>query len=488
MAIQCFLAQVTLIFLCVSSTLFCNSIVKIDTTHKVYNYETPWQPPSQRKSSGSGCIIDGNRILTNAHVVADQSFISVKRADDTKIYPARVLFVAHDCDLALIEVNDKKFYEGCTPLEFGEFANMGDHISVKGFPIGGNELSTTEGIVSRIEVRTYAHSGFNILLTQIDAPINPGNSGGPVLKNKKIVGIATQGLSEGQNLGYMIPLPVIQRFLTEVKAGSYKGIPDAPIMLQKLENEDMRRFLKIPPSKGGMLIYKVVGSEESASEILKPMDVITAIDGNEIAENESYAWHNNIRLHPIHIIQEKFIGDIVTVDLIRDSKSLTVQIPLTKTIYEECIAQGRKYDTHPQYLIKGGVVFQPLTQNFLEIWGPDWYYIAPKNLLNHFLFDSKTLERDQIVIITQIIPYTNNQGYQQLECDVVNKVNGTKIKNLYHLDEVFTGLQSEFVEIEMESGRKMILDRQNMEKYHQEILDSFGIPFEKSIDFRNKNK
>ncbi|MGD9208724.1 MAG: trypsin-like peptidase domain-containing protein, partial [Syntrophobacterales bacterium] len=82
-----------------------NSVVKIYTVYNTYDYDRPWQMKGQDSCSGSGTIIDGKRILTNAHVVADHTFIQVRRAGDAKRYTAEVEVVAHSCDLAILKVN-----------------------------------------------------------------------------------------------------------------------------------------------------------------------------------------------------------------------------------------------------------------------------------------------------------------------------------------------------------------------------------------------
>jgi len=134
------------------------AIVKIYTVSKVLNYQEPWNS-SMRSSTGSGAIIEGKRILTNAHVVANQTFIEVERYGQRKRYIAKVLFVSHQADLALLEVEDEAFFKGVVPLQFGELPNIEQKIVVYGYPMGGSTLSATIGVVSRIEHHRYAHSG-----------------------------------------------------------------------------------------------------------------------------------------------------------------------------------------------------------------------------------------------------------------------------------------------------------------------------------------
>lgn len=206
----------------VSANSIKESIVKIYTVSKIPNYSIPWNS-SIRRSHGSGSIILNNRILTNAHVVANETFIEVKRHGQTKRYQAEVEFISHQSDLALLRVKDESFFDNTTPLELGSLPEIQQKISVYGFPLGGNSLSVSTGIVSRLEHHTYAHSRENFLSIQIDAAVNPGNSGGPAISDGKITGVVMQQITKSQNIGYIVPCVVVNHFLEDVKDGLYDG-------------------------------------------------------------------------------------------------------------------------------------------------------------------------------------------------------------------------------------------------------------------------
>ena len=107
-----------------SSVVYANqythSIVRINTTSHAHNYKSPWSSPQQYDMVGTGFIISGNRIITNAHVVADNVYIEVRRTDDVTPYQSEVVLIDHDCDLAILKVSDKKFFKKSIPLEIGE--------------------------------------------------------------------------------------------------------------------------------------------------------------------------------------------------------------------------------------------------------------------------------------------------------------------------------------------------------------------------------
>ena len=156
------------------SKLF-DGVIRVYCTHSQPSFSMPWQRQKQEFSTSTGFIIDGNRILTNAHAVEYGSLIQVKKRQSEKKYVASVVAVGHECDLAILSVVDETFWEGLEPLKFGNIPELLEDVSVIGFPVGGDSLSITSGVVSRIEMQEYAQASAELLAIQIDAAINPGN-------------------------------------------------------------------------------------------------------------------------------------------------------------------------------------------------------------------------------------------------------------------------------------------------------------------------
>src|SRR5207302_10881580 len=108
----------------------------------------PWAPGAISGGVGAGFVIAGERIMTNAHVVSNARYLSVEKENDPKKYSAIVQFIGHDCDLAVIKVADPDFFKNTIPLSFGDIPQLESSVSVYGYPIGGERLSVTTGIVS----------------------------------------------------------------------------------------------------------------------------------------------------------------------------------------------------------------------------------------------------------------------------------------------------------------------------------------------------
>jgi S1-C subfamily serine protease len=453
------------------------AVVKVFTVFNNPDYDQPWQMTGERSSSGSGCIISGNRILTSAHVVSNQTFIQVRRFGETDKYIARVLAVGHDCDLALLAVEDKAFFKNTQSLELGQLPELGDKVTVYGFPVGGDKLSITEGVVSRIEVGRYLHSQRNLLTAQIDAAINPGNSGWPVVKDGKLVGVAFESIPGAENIGYTIPPLIISHFLHEVKDGGYTGFPMLGIMTQKLENDSYREYLGMAKEQAGVVVSQVVYGS-SAWGIVKENDVVMKVDGIKVASDGTVPFGKRERLDLSYVISARFVGDTVSLEVLRDRKPMTLQMTLKGET--DIISRG-EYDVKPKYFIYGGLVFTNLTYNYLMIWNQN---DAPPSLVNHYLYDIRTPERQEIVLLQSVLADGTNLGYHDFRSMVVVKVNGENISNMKDLISKIEKTSSGYLELETEGRVKIILDVARSRKASSEIMARYKIPYDKSEDLR----
>jgi len=463
----------------VSKRIEMASVVKIFTVSSQPDYYQPWQNQGQQQSSGSGFVISGNRILTNAHNIANQTFIMVRKQSEPKRYIAKLEFAGHDCDLAILKVDDADFFKDLPPMELGEMPELQDKVSVLGYPIGGDNISVTEGVVSRIEPITYSHSGANLLAVQIDAAINPGNSGGPVMDNGKVVGVAFQGLSKAQNIGFIIPMPVIRHFLKDIEDGAFSGFPDCPFDPMKMENPDLRRWIGMTPEQSGIMI-KDLPPMLKKKDIFRINDVVLAIDGVKVANDATVPFRKSEVIFFANMIWEKYIGDNCRFTILRDKKVINVNFKLERL---ERLVPPRTFDKLPVFFIIGGLVFVPLTTNYLDCWGGYWMK-APRELVN-LLFDGEiTAKRDEVVVLSMVLADSVNMGYQEINAAAVIKANGVKLKNLKHLIDIIENMDSGFLELELQTKEKVVLDISTIRKSTPEILSRYRIPADRSANFK----
>jgi len=460
------------------------AIVKVYTVSNSPDYYNPWSMRGPQGVSGSGCIIENNLILTNAHVVSDHTFLQVRKYGDTERYQARVIAVSHLTDLALLEVEDPAFFEGEPALLFGELPETQQEVLVYGFPMGGDMLSITKGIISRIEHQPYVHSSSSFLAGQIDAAINPGNSGGPVLVDDKIVGVVMQGISSSQNIGYMVPVPVIRHFFDDLQDGSYDGYPSLGVSLQDMENPDLREYYQMEEGMSGVLINQIIPGSP-ADEYLQAGDILLSLGDYAIGNDGTIEFRTNERTQLTYVIQQNQIGENIRMEILRKGKKISLDLNLFRSLKKDQLVPMEKYETLPSYYIYSGFVFCPLSKNLLDIWGSQWYQSAPKELI-YPLLNSNIPEKEdqQVVVLLKALAANVNQGYQNVNSWVVEKVNGEKIWNLRGLIEKVENSLDPYIVFEDKWGQQIVVDREKSENTHQEILQTYRIPFDRSEDLR----
>lgn len=454
------------------------STVRINASIQRPDYYQPWQSAAHEASSGSGIVIEGGRILTNAHVVADQTYLEVQRADEALRSPARVEFVGHDTELAVLKVEDPAFLEGTVPVPLGHLPRRGDRVSAYGFPIGGDELSVTEGIVSRIEVIDYTHNDRRRLGIQTDAALNPGSSGGPVVLNGKLVGVSFQVQENAQSIGYAIPVPLVRRFLEDVKDGRYDGVPELGIYWTPMDNPGKRRRYGLTAEQTGILIHRVTYGSMSWG-VLQDDDILMRIDGTPV-DNDGLCALGDLRVHLSHLIAVKRAGEKVSLEILREGKTLTVS-PAARP-YEDIVG-GPYYDRKPSYLIVGGLVFTPVTRNLITAWKePPTSF----KVLQEFEFPDPG--RRQAIVISQVLPHEFNFGYHDLLGVVVESVNGRVPADMGDLVRAFDHPQGGFHEIRTDPltqyGFKVFLEAGQAAGANAEIMAQMGISSDRSADLR----
>lgn len=458
-----------------------DSMVKVYSVYNSYDFYRPWQMKGQRQSVGSGCVVAGNLILTNAHVVADQTFLQVQLAGGASKHVAHLERVAHECDLALLRVEDPSFFEGTRPLNIGELPRIGDKVAVYGFPQGGSKLAITEGIVSRVENLTYVHSWAVLLCCQTDAPINPGSSGGPVMSDGMVVGVAFQA-GEGQNVGYIVPPPVISHFLNGTSQGAYHGFPCLGLDFQNMENPGIRERYSLEEAEGGVLVTKVF-PRSPAENVLRAGDVLLKIDRFPIANDGTVEFRPGERTSLEYSAQRRQIGEGVQVEFQRDGKSRQGEFTLTQPWNQSYLVPRMTYEVPPSYFIIGGVVFSPVTTNLLLEW--ESIEKAPREIAAYYFADPDS-ERRQVITVIQILPDEVNVGYDHFIYTVVDTVNGKKIGDMKELVQAFESCKDDFYSIVNEQGRSVVLDRREVGERNEHILKCYRIPADRSDDLMSE--
>ncbi|KAJ8772944.1 hypothetical protein K2173_028121 [Erythroxylum novogranatense] len=447
-----------------------DAVVKVFCVHTEPNFSLPWQRKRQYSSSSSGFVIGGKRVLTNAHSVEHFTQVKVKkRGSDTK-YLATVLAIGTECDIAMLTVNDDEFWEGVSPVEFGDLPSLQDAVTVVGYPIGGDTISVTSGVVSRIEILSYVHGSTELLGLQIDAAINSGNSGGPAFNDRgKCVGIAFQSLKheDVENIGYVIPTPVILHFIQDYeKNGAYTGFPFLGIEWQKMENPDLRIAMGMKPDQ----------------KVLKPSDIILSFDGVNIANDGTVPFRHGERIGFSYLISQKYTGDSAAIQVLRDSESLSFDIKLSthKRLIPPHV-RGRP----PSFYIIAGFVFTTVSVPYLRSeYGKDYEYEAPVKLLDKLLHSMPRSPNEQLVVVSQVLVADVNIGYEDIVNTQVLAFNGKPVNNLRSLANMVESCDDEFLKFDLEYEQIVVLQTKNAKAATVDILTTHCIPSAMSDDLK----
>ncbi|CAI5952014.1 unnamed protein product [Closterium sp. NIES-64] len=786
-----------------------DSVVKVYAVGSSPNYRLPWQNKPQREVTGSGFVIMGRRILTSAHIVADQAFVLVRKHGSPKKYlaqpptpvfipqpdpatfslpsrspvltlsipsphqvlavvlavvhecdlvhppplpltpscprtlpppspspspPHQVQAVAHECDLALLTVGEpgaggggmgggmggrgghhehehdhddhhhhdrfgedkggggaggrgggamgdfggggmgrggggglgsrmgggkgmggdmgmgmggrgeagrgvggaggnEEFWAGLNPLPLGDVPQLQESVAVVGYPQGGDNISISMGVVSRVEPTKYAHSGAHLLAIQIDAAINPGNSGGPALimthvpvaagdsttssaaadaaagaygsssssssggggretsrsggsgngrdlmnshrmdsqlqgesagkaggmqrrsgleeesdspsikglgwgdeggdgmlglggedgreewegeegeeevgvgggwaeieaeraaeeaaaratpvamrVEYRVVGVAFQNLTGAENIGYIVPTPIIHRFLHDAALHHHRfhGFSSLGVACQPLDNWQLRAHLRLPPTATGVLVNAVQPLSES-SRWIKKDDVLTAFDCVPIADDGSVLFRKRERLPFDYLVSLKGSGERAMVSVYRGGQLMHFDMTVNPL---PPLVPAQQFDSAPSYFIFAGLVFMPLSQPYLHEYGPDWLHSSPRRLCDLALRNLPEKPGQQIIILSRVLPDEVNGGYERLADLQVLKVNGMEVDNIRQLKDAVFETSGPFVRFDLEDGRIIAIDMAAARKSNAQILRRYRVPSASSWDLR----
>jgi S1-C subfamily serine protease len=461
-----------------------NSVVKVFSTLRRPDPLKPWTKAAPQSVSGSGVVIEGKRILTNAHVVGYASQVEVQAGQSGDKLSATVVAIARGMDLALLRIDDESFFDKHAPMPRASvLPDVGEAVFAYGYPIGGNSLSTTRGVISRIEFVPYSYGSAGLRI-QVDAPINPGNSGGAVVAGDKMVGLAFSGVANAQNIGYIIPNEEIELFLRDLADGRYDGKLGLHDDLQTLENPVLRQYLKLDKSVEGMVVHRPY--LQGPGYPLKEWDVITRIGDYPVDNQGMVKLGSKLRVRFQYHVQHAAKDGKVPLTIVRDGKTMQVQAPASG---QRPLLIPELDGSYPSYFVFGPIVFSRATAEYLS------FISSNAQGLNAFSFNASPLvtrrgdmpdaQREELVVIAApFFPHKLVAGYSNRFGSVVESINGVPVRSLRHLVQILRDLKDELVVLRFDQryGETMVLPRKAMLDATDDILSDNGIRSQGSND------
>lgn len=404
------------------------SIVRIEVSRKVYDYYQPWNRRTER-SLKTGLVVGDKQILTTCQDMSDYTLVRAQKDGRGIWNNARVVWVDYYANLALLTVEDAAFWNGLTPASLvGNLPTDGTTLQILRWREGKLENRTAE--FTQYAVRQSEFSAINHVQMEMDSEIQGVGWGEPVVLNSHVVGILSQQRGRACKA---IPAPFIRAILDARRAGTYRGLGYFHFYWQPAENTDSLEYLRLTGAPRGVLIINVPERLDGLTNVVKPRDILLQVDGFDVDIQGNYLDPDFGRLLLENLATRgKWAGDDVKLKLWRDGQPLEVTYRLPKYEYAHSVVPFGVYDHPPEYLIVGGLVFQPLSYPYLQRWGSDWDRRAPFRL-TYYTPDEATKEQPSIVVLSQVLPDPYNIGYQDQRYLVLQKVNGRPVNNLTEL-------------------------------------------------------
>jgi serine protease Do len=277
--------------------------------------------PSQ--GVGSGFVYDANGwILTNRHVVADASKLTVELKDGRK-FDGTVYGIDTLTDLAVVKVDQTGL--PVAPLGKSDGLKIGQLVVAIGSPLGTYSFSVTSGIVSAKGRKIQVDNGTRINnLIQTDAAINPGNSGGPLADaSGAVVGINTAVASDSSGIGFAIPIDIAKPIMAQAVKGEALSRPWIGVRYVMIDLQ-VKKDLNLPVDSGALVTNSggtapaVVDDSPAAKAGLQEGDIIVAINGVAVDQER-----------PVDaLLTQVAPGDTVVLDVLRDGAPLKLSVTL----------------------------------------------------------------------------------------------------------------------------------------------------------------
>ncbi len=457
-----------------TTALWEKSIVRVEVSRKAYDYYQPWSRRNDQALK-TGLVVGANEILTTSQDLSDRTLVRVQKGGRGPWAIAKVAWVDYYANLAVLTIDDAEFRADLRPARLAEKpASEGTPLQIIRWREGKLEIRQAE--FTQFAVRKSQFSDLSHVQMEVGSEIQAAGFAEPIVAGNTVMGlVATQ---QGRTCR-VIPVSFLTMILDARRSDNQRGLGFFHFYWQPSENPATHEHLKLPGAPRGVLVIDVPERLDGGAPVFQPRDIILQIDGFDIDTEGDYLDpdYGPLLLENLST-RGHWAGDEVKIKIWRDGKSMDVTYRLPKYDYAHSLVPLGVYDQPPDYLIVGGLVFQPLTVPYLQRWGNDWQRNAPFRF-NYYRNDEATQEKPALVILSQVLPDRFNIGYQEYRGYVVAKVNNRTIHTLSDLSEALKHPLGEFHVIDFspnESLQRIVLAAGEAERTATtRILERFGI-------------
>ncbi len=430
------------------------SVVRINSTQQSWNAGQPWEknPPGRRRALAA--IVGPQQVLTTAELVADATYIELESPNGEHFAQAKVIAVDYEANLALLgpasETEGAAMFEGTLPLDITTPPTIGQTLDILQVEENGQPLRTA-GTLQSVDVASNFLPGHGFLTYLVKASMQSAASSYslPVLDGDKLAGVLSSYNVKDQ-ICDVSATDIVARFVNDSAAGRYSGSPSLGVSTARTEDASLRQWLHLGDDQGGLYVRSVRphGAAEAAG--VQKGDVLLAVDGSAIDRRGYYQHPRYGSLLWGHLVRgERSPGDTVSLSLLRDGKPMEVQATLRREEESEKLVPGYTFGQAPNFLVKGGLVFQELTVPLLEAFGENWESRAPLEFLDALANPEKYEDKvHRIIFLSGSIPTPATVGYESLRNLIVHTINGKEVKDMKSLIAAFEDQPTELHAIE----------------------------------------
>ena len=408
------------------------SVVTVEISKKQYDYYQPWTRRTSRLTK-QGLVISDHQILTTADQLNDRTLVRLQRGGRGRWWVGEVSWIDYPANLALVTTSETNFWRDLRPAELNGTMPPDGTLQILRWREGNLEARRAE--FTQFAVREGQLSSVNHVVLEADSDIEGAGWSEPIIANSHVVGLLTS--HDGRNCT-ALTASFIRSVLDAQKKGQYTGLGFFHFFWEPSQNPACLDRLKLTGDPRGAIVIQVPKRQDGIPEVLKPDDIILRIDGFDIDIEGDYddPEYGHLMLENLST-RHKWAGEDVQMDIWREGKPMQVTYRLPKYEFTLTLVPFATYDQEPEYLIDGGLVFEPLTDSYLQSWGNDWKRRAPFRLV-YYRDDPATKDKPGLVILSQILPDPYNIGYQENRWLVVDKVNGQPVHRLEDLKKALT--------------------------------------------------
>jgi S1-C subfamily serine protease len=454
-------------------------VVRVNVASQSYNFAQPWRKNAPALRQGLGVVLLDGRILVTAELVANHSYIELEKPETALKAAAQVEAVDYEANLALLAAPAAEFLQSIPGAKLDETAAVGDRVEILQLEPNGRAVRTAATITT-IEVAPYPVDDSAFLVFKLSLPLQSRENSFtvPAFKDGKLVGLLMRYDSRTQTAD-VIPVPVIEHFLQAAAKEPYAGFPRAGLGYADTRDPQLRRFAKLPEGNGGAYITRIASGSPAEQAGLKVGDVLLRLDGKTIDQDGNYEDERFGKISLAHYASTVLkAGQTVPFVISRNGEEKTIDVTLAPRDRSKMVSQPYIFDSPPNYLIVGGIVFSELSRQFLREWGPNWTREGPQRLvyLDRYQHELPS-DRGKIVFISAVLPGPNTVGYENLSYEIIEEANGRPIRSLADLAEAIDHPTDRFHRFKLaEDPGLIVLDVEGSKAEEERLLRDYRLP------------